>query len=468
MYKGLAAAPKGVFATTYYFRDADCADCKDFKGQDAPWTKTDIYKTGLLQYLAVTERPEFAGWKVVIYLDALSLEHPTFRSTQSAERTNKHQEQWAKIAAHPNVVFAVVDWPEYAVGSKGDGKTIDNAILRALRFKAFVDFPDTPVFIRDADTLFENIIKVRSIVDELAAWELTLWQAIKKIFAGGPYQILIASQPNYHRQWHVHPQTGVNTTGCYAAVTSSLGGIPEWADGSLWRKCLEYLRANTRVVAGPDGERKPDNISKPTYIGKDEQLLSYVVIQEILEKVYFYYLEYIQVEGCPIVDTSGTPFARDLLAAGYKRYPSPYRVSLGEPMPDGQEKRKDENQKTEGTILSLRYTPLALGKDTHDVLQRIFKFYRAAIAAARAAPGFVPKQLGGGSAAERGRGGSAAERGRGGSAAERGRGGSGAERGKAAALKPQVKAVRRRNTRRKKRPGLTKRLQRRRVAHQRR
>lgn len=426
--------PKGVFATTYYFREPDAGD---FKGQDAPWTKTDVYKVGLLQYLGVTERPEFAGWRLVIYTDAHSLEHPTFRSNAvPADRAAKHATEWKQIAEHPNVVFAVVDWPEYSVG-KGGSKTVDNAILRALRLKAFVDFPDIPVFLRDADTLFENIVKVRSIVAELAAWETAILAACRRLFAPpNPYRILIASQPNYHRQWHVHPQTGVNTTGCYAAVTSSLGGIPEWTDGSLWRKCLEYLRTNSRVIAGADGDRKPDNLGKPTYIGKDEQLLSYVVIQEIFEKVYFYYLEYIQVEGNKITDTSGTPFARDLINAGYERYPSPYRVSLGEPMPAAEEKRKDENQKTEGTILNPAYTPLALAPETHDVLQRIFRYYKGAIEAVKAAPGFVPRQLGGGSAAERGI----------------------RDRQGRKPLNAKVKTVRRRNRGRKKRRGLTKRF----------
>lgn len=377
-YKGSINALKGVFATTFYFRDADCAECKDFKGQDAPWTKTDIYKTGLLHYLSVTDTPEFAGWKVVIYTDAHSLENPMFRSKQANARTAKHQAEWQMIAAHPNTVFAVVNWPEYAVGSKADGKTIDNAILRALRFAAFADFPDIPVFIRDADTLFENILKVRDIRKELAAWEGTLLAVLKGLFAPPAiYRLLIASQPNYHRQWHINPVSGKATTGCYAAVTSSLGGIPEWKDKSLWRKCLAYLRSTSAVIQRGD-ERMPNDIDKPTYIGKDEQLLSYVIIPEMLAQIYFYYFEYIQVEGTKIMDTSGTPFARDLLAAGYTRYPSPYRVSLGEPMPSldaPPEKRKDANEKTEGTILSPKYTPLALSAETQDVMQRIFRYY---------------------------------------------------------------------------------------------
>ena len=436
VYKGSKGGePAGLFVTTYYFRDTDCADCKDFKGQDQPWTKTDIYKTGILQYLKTTEKPDFAGWKVLIYTDKLSLENPTFRSNQDANRAKKHSDEWAQIVNHPNVLFGEVDWPEYAVGSKADNKTIDNAILRALRMKALHDFPKIPVFVRDADTLFENIVKVRPIVDELATWESTLMKTIKQIFEkpGSSYKMIVASQPNYHRQWHVHPETGVQTTGCYAAVTSTLGGIPEWADGSLWRKCLAYIRAHTKVVTNPDGERAPDNIGKPTYIGKDEQLLSYVILQEIFDNVYFYYLEYIQVEGNKIVDSSGTPFAKELIAAGFERYPSPYIDVLKEQYPPLEAsvnlKRKDANEVTEGTILKPEIIPLSLSEKTHQVLQIVFRYFYNEIRAVKAKPGFVPQQLGG---------------------AKRSVHGAKRSKHKTKRLrKSKVKAVRRRNTRAK-------------------
>jgi hypothetical protein len=131
-------------------------------------------------------------------------------------------------------MFGRVEWPEYAVGKAADNKTIDNAILRALRLKALVDFPGSPVFLRDADTLFENLVKPLQTAEEraafsakLAAWEFALWGEIRKVFEapGSPYRILIASQPHYSRQWHKHPDTGIQTTGCYAAVTSTLGNI---------------------------------------------------------------------------------------------------------------------------------------------------------------------------------------------------------------------------------------------------
>ena len=393
----------GFFVTTYYFRDSDCTTCNDFKGQDSPWVKTDVYKIGLLHYLGVTEQPEFKGWKLIIYLDKHSLENPTFRNTNNTNaRVQKHQQEWDKIFSHPNVVFAVVDFPEYSVGSKGDHKTIDNAILRAFRMKAFTDFPDVPVFVRDADTLFENLIKgdnmttLAGFTIKLALWEKTLWDNLVPLFSDpNPYRILIASQPNYHRQWHVHPETGTNTTGCYAAITSSLGNFPEMSDGSIWRACLAYLRKTCKVLQ-VGSNRNPNNLSKPTYIGKDEQFLSYVMIPMIFDKIYFYYFEYIQVEGGLVTISPETPFANLLLQQGISQYPSPYKESLSEPAaPPTQGKRKDENVKTETTLLNPAIIPLSLSKETNDIMKTVFRYYTDTIADAKAAPNFVDKQLGG-------------------------------------------------------------------------
>lgn len=391
--------PKGIFSSTYYFG-------RDFKGQDDPWSKVDVYKAGILQYLQVTDAPEFAGWKLILYTDALSLtrsdkiDTSMFKSEPPPDVLEKHRKEWEQIKSHPNVIFAVVSWPEYAVGY-GDGTdTIDNAILRALRLKAFHDFPNCPVFIRDADTLFENLVRVGSIVPQLIRWEATLWDNLKRIFdTKSKYRILIASQPSYQRQWHIHPDTGVKTSGCYAAVTSCLGDMPEWADGSLWRECLKYFREHTRIIRHPSGERVPDNLGKPTYIGKDEQLLSYVVLQHAFERVYFYYLEYIHVEGTKVIQSEDTPFGDQLLKAGFTRYPSPYKKVLGEPdLPLDESvglKRKDVNEKTEETILKPEIIPLALSPETHRLLQIVFRYFSEEIRKAKAAPGYVSKQLGG-------------------------------------------------------------------------
>jgi len=143
-------------------------------------------------------------------------------------------------------------------------------------------------------------------------------------------------------------------------------------------------------------DRSPNNLQKPTYIGKDEQLLSYVMIPEILNKIYFYYLEYIQVEGGPVQVSAETPFAQVLLDEGITNYPSPYRVSLGEsPTDPTGTKRKDENSKTETTLLNPEMIIPSLSKETNAVLTTVFQYYTKAIAEAKASPGYKDLQLGG-------------------------------------------------------------------------
>jgi hypothetical protein len=145
-------------------------------------------------------------------------------------------------------------------------------------------------------------------------------------------------------------------------------------DGSLWRKCLAYLRKHIQIVKNGN-DRTPSNIAKPTYIGKDEQLLSFVIVPAILDKIYFYYFEYIRIEGGPVKDTPETPFANMLLQRGIKTYPSPYRESRNnEPTVE----TKEANQTTEMTILNPKSIPLALDKKNHELMKSIFQFYLAA------------------------------------------------------------------------------------------
>jgi hypothetical protein len=364
--------PKGVFVTTYYYRNDDIG-----KQQDATWTKTDIYKKGILHYLKTTESPEFSGWKVIVYLDFHTLKTPITLDKESINYS-MHLTEWNEIAKHQNVIFGVVRWPEYSVGT-GDGTTMDNAMLRAFRMKALCDFPDIPVFVRDADTLFENILKIRTIYNEITTWEATLKKELERIYKETPSRIIVATQPNYNRQWHVHPVTGDKTVGCYAAITSTLGGVEECVNGSLWKACLKYLRSTSKITNPSGNKLSPSNSGAPTYIGKDEQLLSYVFIPMIFDKIYFYYLEYIQVEGIKVITTETTPFAQTLIEKGITRYPSPYMISRGESYEPLDStigfKRKDENKMTEYTILNPASIPLALSKETHELMQTIFKYY---------------------------------------------------------------------------------------------
>jgi hypothetical protein len=217
---------------------------------------------------------------------------------------------------------------------------------------------------------------LHNITECLAIWEKTFWDEMKKL---PPQTFQVASQPNYRAGWHVNLATGIKTNGCYAALTSTLGGIPQFKDGSLWKKCLEYLRANTKIVNGV-----ANDMNKPTYIGKDEQLIIYVIVPALFPTVRFYYLEYAQVEGVAVEVTADTPFAAAL--KDMKQYPSPYKESLGEaltPIPPSTFKRKDDNEKTELTHLNTEMIRKCFSGDLNDLMKTIFKYYYDKISGAR-------------------------------------------------------------------------------------
>jgi hypothetical protein len=113
-------------------------------------------------------------------------------------------------------------------------------------------------------------------------------------------------------------------------------------------------------------------LSKPTYIGKDEQLLSFVLIPAIFDKVYFYYFEYIKIEGGPVKDTPETPFAKMLIAEGITTYPSPYRESRNNNAPA---EIKEANEITETTILNPESIKYALSSENNALMKKIFQYY---------------------------------------------------------------------------------------------
>jgi len=263
-----------------------------------------------------------------------------------------------------------VRWPEYTMGAADAVEAtaqLDNSLLRIFRFRAFQDFPHCPVFVRDADTLFENLLGKDDIAPRLAAWEVTLWREMESRAAATGRRFLVASQPHYSRDWHVHPVSGVQTTGCYAGLTCSLGGLDLWTSAALWRSCLAYVRAQSQRVLA-DGVYKPSDEASPRYIGKDEQLLMHVIVPAMLSHslLQFYYLEYIEVEGAEVKDPA-------IRALGYTHYPSPYLKLQGREGEPGLHSFKNDNEVTETVLLTPAIIPLAMEPRCHDLLVHIFK-----------------------------------------------------------------------------------------------
>ncbi len=354
--------PGGVFSLSYYCRPTHVAK-NDFKAQDEAFAKPAVYRNGIMQYLLCTQEPEFSDWKVIIYVDEATLAAPL--GTEEGMPDLAHQREiWSTILAHPNLVLATVRWPEYTMGDPAAAaKEVDNSLLRIFRYRAFQDFPSVPVFVRDADTLFENLINKVDMVSQISKWEATLLHEMR---AKAPqYQFLVASQPHYNRDWHIHPATKKKATGCYAGLTCSLGGIEEWTSGKLWKDCLTYVRNLSHRVE-KNGVYQPSDHESPLYIGKDEQLLMFVIVPALFDRVYFYYMEYIEVEGKVVKDAA-------IRAMGYERYPSPYLKYQGREDDKDAHGFKDANETTEMILISPKMVGLSMEDRCHRLLQHIFR-----------------------------------------------------------------------------------------------
>jgi hypothetical protein len=179
------------------------------------------------------------------------------------------------------VVMAIVEWLEKKEANPENFEHIDSAFLRCARFRAFVDFPNGPVAIRDADTIFFKYYKDFTAAHVLEA-EVTFWNAFLK----RPERFSISSQKEYKNQFHTDALCGNYriTPGTFAGFVNSKGGIQEWTDSGLfWKECMDYIRARDHIHVSKEPQ---------VYIGKDEQILLFRIIPKLFERIFFFHLEY--------------------------------------------------------------------------------------------------------------------------------------------------------------------------------
>jgi hypothetical protein len=88
--------------------------------------------------------------------------------------------------------------------------------------------------------------------------------------------------------------------------------------------------------------------------------------------VYFYYFEYIQIEGGPVTNKPETPFANMLIQEGITTYPSPYIESRDGKAP---KETKEANELTETTILNPASIKYALAPANNALMKKIFQYY---------------------------------------------------------------------------------------------
>lgn len=298
-YPNTPTEPTGVFAFSYYNR----------AGQSTFTNKNIIsgsaknpysYLRGMLTYLQLTElEGPFTGWKVIVYIDEM---------TKFMINVND-SEMMTIFKKHPNLILAVCTWPEYEVDpltgtlNKQTYKKIENVLLRTLRFHALLDFYNVPVCIRDADTHFENLMltipsiiakknisgprPLKSFIQYLFEWEATLFDHHMR----SGFLFLLTAHPGYMQDWHANTKLRMFTMGHMAGLINGLPGLSEWHPenpSNLWNLSLDWLRDRYSIIL-KYGIKTISNLDSITYIGKDEQIISFVWLEHLITKCFFFY-----------------------------------------------------------------------------------------------------------------------------------------------------------------------------------
>lgn len=304
------------------------------------------YLIGLRFYLRLIEETEFHGWKLIIYTTPLTLKAIQERD-KSAARTLA-----VELFNHERIILAVVDWPEYH-NRRAPG-SIEDTVMRCLRYHAFVQFPDIPVYVRDADTTFslETDITDKKRADKAYENNSPFERYFKRAYTAfneehrHTYPMLYGTSIEYSRSWHTNARLPARddyregeSLGLYAGMLSCAGGVREWKDGSLWALSLEYLRSictfkriEYKFPGSPQFNfAKNDfsniNTSTKLRIGKDEQLPIFVWYPILSKRIFFYHYTYARPNPLIYWESSrGEPFstAYKLLT---KKYPKLTKIS---------------------------------------------------------------------------------------------------------------------------------------------
>jgi hypothetical protein len=304
----------GVYSFTYYFRKAALGAkwapemAANINVQNHPWV---IYITGLDLYTQLVKSGAPApGWKVIVYTDQQTLD-------DIAEwMPSPFKEKIQGILADSAVIVAKVVWPEYApfpAPVTTPEKKVENAILRAFRLFSFVRF-NCPVFVRDADTTHSILhitnTEIPKILTNMRVWETTfLEQARAKGFP-----LIYASELDYGKEFHkdYRLNTDFGSTGAFAGMVNYLGGIAEMRD--LWQEALSYIRGVCHIVPETGLSSNKNHVAR--YIGKDEQILLFVLLPPLMDRTFFFVYNFVGGTGHPFIywgEEGDSPFSKAFL-----------------------------------------------------------------------------------------------------------------------------------------------------------
>lgn len=296
----LEAAQTGTFHYLQDIRDASIRGVFVFSFYTHfPWGHPDsetlaksIYVKGIQLYVQAVQRPDsiFHGWKIVLYTD---------RYTYDWLRRLNHE-----FVSNPIVVVCVVDWPYYQRYS-GDlwGGQVKGDVLRCMRLRAFFEFSQVPVFMRDADTLWAVQISQHAKRIAIEPAEIYEWEAsFLRGSLNHPNTFIFGTSLAYNRFWHRNDrEKKLSPLGAFAGFQNAIPSVPCFQDPELWEQAITFIVERSKRT----GERKPTqmpnrtpeefevytNNSDTTSLGKDEQILAFLILPACIRNTFFFELD---------------------------------------------------------------------------------------------------------------------------------------------------------------------------------
>ncbi len=294
-YERLVQTKGGTFVFVLYYR------AKDFN------FKNSMYYKGILSYLQIVQsHPRFSNWFVTVYTDTVTL-----GILQEAFR----------FSEFPNLVLCVVDWPYY---TDSDGLP-EASVFRTLRFQCVELFPSQICCIRDADTLFQRVLRycddMTSFSSALGAWESHFVESwLHGDVLSKP--IVLGTEISYGQQWHTNlplklalraelyfnysfTLSGQKQQYAYTAPYGIFAGFVNFSANkrpyaALWTQCVEYLVARYSMVRSRFENQYRRQISNRrikgltgAIEGKDERLMLFVVVPLYLKQCFFFTIQYL-------------------------------------------------------------------------------------------------------------------------------------------------------------------------------
>ena len=269
----------GFFSFTFYMRDS-------FAGVEKTTKQSNLYLHGLALYTTFLQAKPFTNWAILVYTDEYTVnEMETIlkrdpSKVHAMERREFIQVQKLLNALRSNVrvFFVKVTWPKHQ--RRLALPQVNGPILRPFRSRAPFDFPTKYVFIRDADTLFED--KLRSTFEPLPymsqeeflaqkdifAGELFLWEArmlslmptIQEYLHGNP-PLVVGTGSNergspstiYKKRWHSNEVLGKNAPfGIFAGFVNVAPGVPLYRSKDAWDEFVEFVNGRSiRIMNSP-------------------------------------------------------------------------------------------------------------------------------------------------------------------------------------------------------------------------